>query len=89
MITQDNFLDIGNLIINELVGSFWLFVILMIILILYFSVKNNFDLKTTLAIIFASSVGVAGYYYSSELLVVAALVVGLILYLVMSKLISR
>lgn len=89
MITQANYLDIGNLLINELVGSVWLFIAIAIILVIYAGVKYSFDLKTTGALIMVVGLGISGYYYQQEVLVIMALIVSFIIYLVMSKIINR
>ena len=41
MVNINNFLDIWDLFVNELVGSVWLFIFLGIVVISYFAVKSK------------------------------------------------
>ena len=82
-------MDVGNLLINELVGSVWLFIIIVLLIISYFSIKYNFDNKTMASLFIVASLGITGYYFQQEIIVVIALVVGFVVYLIWSKLISR
>jgi len=59
---MDNFLDIWDIWVNELIGSVWLFIFLGIIVISYLSVKAKLSMEVTillnilfLSIIFARS----------------------------------
>lgn len=89
MITQQNYLDVGNLLINEIIGSVWLFLAIAIIILIFYSVKHSFDLKTMLALMFVTSIGTIGYYFQQEVLVIAGLVFAFIVYMSWSKVISR
>lgn len=58
----DNFLDLWDIWVNELVGDVWLFVFLGVVVIAYLSVKSKFPLEIALmlemlflAIVFAKS----------------------------------
>ncbi len=59
---MDNFLDIWDIFVNELIGSVWLFIFLGIVVISYISVKAKLSMEITillnilfLTIIFARS----------------------------------
>ena len=53
---MDNFLDLWDIWVNELVGDVWLFVFLGIVVIVYIAVKNklSFEVATLLTILFLS-----------------------------------
>lgn len=50
-ITQSNYLNIGSIIINEVFGNIWLFILAGIIIIAYIAMENNLPSKTTIMII--------------------------------------
>jgi len=64
MVVMDNFLDIWDIFVNELIGSVWLFIFLGIVVISYLSIKSKFSMEITillnilfLSIVFARATG--------------------------------
>ncbi len=62
MVVMDNFLDLWDIWVNELIGSVWLFIFLGIVLIAYLSARLKFSMQMTillellfLTIVFARS----------------------------------
>ena len=62
----DNFLDLWDIWVNELIGSVWLFIFLGIIVISYLSIKAKFSLEVTivmniifLTIVFTKAAGLS------------------------------
>ena len=62
----DNFLDLWDIWVNELIGSVWLFIFLGIVVISYLSVKSKFSLEVVvvlnvlfLTIVFANATGLS------------------------------
>jgi len=48
MFNATNYFDIKNIVVNELFGSTWLFVIVISLIGIYFGVKYGFDTKIIL-----------------------------------------
>lgn len=88
-INQFNYLDISNLVINELIGDIWLTLIIGILLIIYFGVVNTMDFKSIGSLLIVWAIGLSGYYYNSAVLAFTALIVAFIGYGIWSKFISR
>lgn len=90
-ITPDNYLDIGNLVINELFGGSLLFWMVGAALIAYFGVKYHVPLEATYVFIIILSVVALIYDYSTTLLIwmLILLSVGVIIYPFISRLIKR
>ena len=66
MVVMNNFLDLWDIWVNELIGSVWLFIFLGIIVISYLSIKAKFSLEITiimnvifLAIVFSKATGLS------------------------------
>lgn len=62
----DNFLDLWDIWVNELIGDVWLFVFLGVIVISYLSIKAKFTMEVTvilnvlfLMIVFARATGLS------------------------------
>ena len=89
MITQDNYLDVGNLLINEIVGSAVLFSILGLIFIAYLGVKNRLPVQVTMILMFLFVGLTMSYVYNSFVWIVAVFIVGLIIYMLWAKVWKR
>ncbi len=50
MVVMNNFLDLWDIWVNELIGSVWLFVFLGIVVISYLSIKVKFSLEVTIVL---------------------------------------
>lgn len=66
MVVMDNFLDIWDIWVNELIGSVWLFIFLGIAVISFLSIKAKFSMEVTiilnvlfLMIVFAKATGLS------------------------------
>ena len=64
MVVMNNFLDLWDIWVNELIGSVWLFIFLGIVVISYLAIKANFTMEVTiimnvifLSIVFAKASG--------------------------------
>lgn len=88
-ITEDNYLDLGNLLINELIGSVGLTIVLGIVLIIYLGVRERLDVQAIIALCFLWVCLVTAYVYNAFLLVVAVLIVAIYVYASWSKIIKR
>lgn len=84
-ITQGNWLDVGNLLINELVGSFWLTFVLGLVLITFLAVRSNVKEQVLVLFLMLYSVGMSAYYTSSVVLAVVGLVISFLIYGGLSK----
>jgi len=89
LITQKNYLDFGNLIVNELVGNFWLTFFLGWILIIFISVKKDLKEQTTILLLLVYSTGLSAYYSNSIVLAVVGLVFSFTIYGLMAKFMNR
>lgn len=88
-ITQQNYLDIPNLLINELVGDIGLFIILGLIVVTYFAVKNSMPYQVIIfnAILFVGLV--TSYLFNSLLWMLTLMVIGISVYTFLPKLMNR
>jgi len=50
MVDLNNFLDLHDVIVNEIFGSYWLFVFVGILLVAYFSARFNMNWQTTIVL---------------------------------------
>ena len=72
-ITPENYLDLKNLFINEIVGDPFLFLIIAAIVAIVVSIKMRLDYKTTTAVLMLVLVGFGGYIYDQVILSLAIL----------------
>lgn len=88
-ISEDNFLDLANLLINEIVGSPILFIVVGLALINYYFVKNNFPVQVNLfgSILFIGLV--TSYIYNAFLWMIILFVVSVIVYSLFPKVFKR
>lgn len=47
-IFQENYFDLWQVFVNEIVGDIWIFIIIGLILLVYFSIKANFPFEVTI-----------------------------------------
>lgn len=83
MLNVNNYLDLENLIINEIVGSTLLFMFIIIILVAYLGIKTNLTGKT---IIFLEIVAISIYSLvlgTFDFLIIILLFVGSVLALIL------
>lgn len=88
-ITPDNYLDFGNLFINEIVGDAMLALILGVIIIIFISLKYRVDFKATTGLILLFVVGMGGYLYNQLAIALAIMFVGVIGYGTYAKMITK
>lgn len=88
-ITQDNYLDLGNLLIYELFGSAALFVIIGMVIITYQAVKRRYSIGVIVAMNAVFAFAVVSYVYNPLITMLTLLVVGIPIFLLYSKLIKK
>jgi len=88
-ITQSNYLDIGNLFFNEIVGSVFLGYILVLAIIVFLSIKFRVPNTAMFALIVIWSMISAQYAFNDAIITIVVLLAGLVIYLVYSKMIKR
>jgi hypothetical protein len=88
-ITEANFLDIGNLLINEIVGSVALFIIIGLIVINYYGVKSSLPFQVNLVNSFMWSGLVISYAYNELVWMLSLFVIAIIFYALYPKLFKR
>lgn len=79
-ITQANYLDIGNLLINELFGDVTLFIIVGIVVIGIISVKNNIPATVTAFFTLLWVAFIVSYYYNAFIWMLVVIFVGILIY---------
>lgn len=84
-ITPDNYLDFWNLLVNELVGSAFLFTILGLILVAYFGLRYRLPIEATMMFMILFVGVVVSYAYNQFLWMVVLLVVGVLIYSFLPK----
>lgn len=88
MITTANYLDIGNLIINEVVGNIWLTYLLILILIAVMAMKQRIKFGDTVTLMVFALFLLAGVYINSMVLIFIGLIVSVVLYIAMLRLLQ-
>ena len=88
-ITENNYLDLGNLIINELIGSVSLTIIIGIILIVFFGVRERLDIQAIVALCVLWTGLITAYSYNSFLLMLVIFIVAIGIYSMWPKIIKR
>ena len=91
MINQSNFFDLGDVIVNELVGDVWLTVIVGLILTLYLSIKAKMPMQVTILLsALWLLVMFAGYTVGLWIIwVYLVLFIGVLYYYIISKAFKR
>ena len=91
MINQSNFFDLGDVIVNELVGDVWLTVIVGLILTLYLSIKAKMPMQVTILLsVLWLLVMFAGYTVGLWIIwVYLVLFIGVLYYYIISKAFKR
>jgi len=89
MITPQNYLDLGNIIFNELFGSVILALFVGITVIAYLSLQHRAPIEVTITLIIAFCLMVIGYAYDVLLLALIVLFIGVLGYVSMSKVVKR
>lgn len=88
-ITQDNYLDLGNLLIYELVGSVGLFLLLGWIFITYYGVSRRVPLNAIIGMNMLFTFMVLSYQYNVLWLMLILLILGGIIYLLYARVFKR
>lgn len=88
-ITEDNFLDLGNLFINEIVGSTSLFIIIGLIVINYYGVRSSLPFQVNMVNSFLWAGLIMSYVYNELLWMLSLFVIAIIFYALYPKLFKR
>jgi len=88
-ITQDNYLDVFNLFINEFVGDVFLFLIIGLVLIGFLALKFRLPIEVVVFVVLVFIGGVMSYVFNSLAWMLILIIVGGIIYSLLPKLISR
>jgi len=89
MITPDNYLNFVAILINEVFGSIWLFIFIGLIAITYICVINGLDTQMTISINVVFVILTCSIYFSSLILAIALLLIGIIIALRYNQIINR
>lgn len=89
MINQFNWLDLGNLIINELFGNVWLFFLFVSLLFAWFSVKYNVSSDVLIGLFVLFGFSVAFYFYAQLWVLVVGILFSFTVYGLLAKFIGR
>lgn len=88
-ITQFNYLDIPNLIFNELIGNVWVGYFFGAVVISWIGIKSNAGGHALLGFNIMWAFSVVSYQQNDMILAVIGLIVAFLYYGVMSKYITR
>lgn len=88
-ISESNWLDIGNLVINEIVGSTTLFIVLGLALLNYHLVNRSVPIQVNFMLSFLFIGMVISYQYNAFVWSIGLLVVGVIIYSLFPKFFKR
>jgi hypothetical protein len=88
-VTPDNFLNIVNILVNEVFGDIIFALLVGLIFITYTCVKNNLPIKTTLALNVIFAMFVVSLYYDAFIIALIILVIGLIIVIGYQRLIRE
>lgn len=84
-ITMINYLDFGNILINELFGSVFLFLLVGLIVITYYCITRRIPLQVMLMLDFIFIAATMSYEYLSSVWALVIIVLGLLGYVVYDK----
>lgn len=85
-ITQDNYLNLGHLLVNELFGGATLLILVGWALITYYGVKNNAPFQVQIMLVLAWAGAVLSFAYNALIWMVGLLFLALIIYASFPKL---
>lgn len=88
-ITENNWMDIGNTLINEVIGSAGLFIVIGLIIINYFGVKNNLPIQINLVLSFLFIGMTISYVYNALVWMIRLFMAGIIIYALFPKFFKR
>jgi hypothetical protein len=88
-ISTSNYLDFGNLLVNELIGDVGLFSILLLILITYTALKFRLPAEVTIVLILIGTAVIVSYAFNAFLWMIVLLVFGVIIYAFLPKILRR
>jgi len=88
-ITQSNYLDIGNLLVNELVGSVTLTILLGLIWIAFIGAKYRFPAVVTVVIGFVWAGFVLTIAFNNLLWILYTLLLATLIYLLYAKVFKK
>lgn len=89
MSSVTNYLDLYNFFVNEIVGSFPLFIILGVVFIVFLGARERLDFQSILLLCFVYIGGLVGVVYNDLAWTFIVLIVGLIFYVGLSNLFRR
>jgi len=85
----DNFLDLWDIWVNELVGSVWLFIFFGIVLIAFLSAKAKFSMEITILLEVLFLTIIFAYIYFTFIWVLVILGIGALFYFIYQKTIRQ
>ena len=88
-VTQDNYLDFGNLLMNEIIGSTFLFIMLGLVVIGYVTLRYRLSIEVALFMSFLWAGAITSYAYNSLLWMIMSIVIATIIYMVLPKLVGK
>lgn len=89
MITMLNYLDLGTILIHEVIGGVWLAFFLFEAVLFYKSIEWKIPYQTMIALGVILGLAFVSYAYNQLLLMIVIMVVGLIGYAIVAKLIRH
>ena len=89
VITENNYLDLGNLLINELIGSVPLTIIIGLAVLIWWGVRERLDIQAIFALCILWVGLVTAYAYNQFALMIVLFLVGLTVYGTWAKIIKR
>lgn len=88
-ITQDNYLDVPNLLINELFGDVTLFILFGLIGITWWCVKNRVPSNVIVAIDVLFVAAVISYAYNAFIWAIVLFILGILVYGIYHRIYNR
>lgn len=89
MITPDNYLAFGSILINEVVGGVWLSYFIACAILVYKSVEWGIPFQTMTVLFIVASLAFVSLVYDALVLMIVILLVGLVFYGIYAKVIKR
>jgi hypothetical protein len=80
VITPANYLNLQNLLVNELVGGATLALLIMLTVAVYWSIRNNLPYDVTLAVLFTVGLVGIGFAYNGLVYSLLVFIAGGIIY---------
>lgn len=88
-ITQDNYLDLGNLFINEFFGGPETAILVILVVIAFFGLKYRLPAEAIAALMAVAVSAIIAYSYFAVAWIIILLLAGIMIYVIFAKMVNK